>query len=132
MGLSYTVAIDVWSLGCILTEMHTGEPLLPGQDTQDQMAQIVQLLGMPPSSMIAQGRKKSRELLFTETGVGADGVPTFALKKGASLKMDPTHLRTVLGVETDGPRGRRKGEPGHTRQDYDLFLDLVSRMLCFE
>ena len=34
MGLSYTVAIDVWSLGCIVTEMHTGEPLLPGQVRQ--------------------------------------------------------------------------------------------------
>ncbi|GMH93469.1 hypothetical protein TL16_g12637 [Triparma laevis f. inornata] len=32
LGLQYTVAIDVWSLGCILVEMHTGEPLFAGSE----------------------------------------------------------------------------------------------------
>ena len=32
LGLQYSMAIDVWSLGCILVEMHTGEPLFAGQD----------------------------------------------------------------------------------------------------
>ena len=32
MGLPYDLAIDMWSLGCILVEMHTGEPLFAGTD----------------------------------------------------------------------------------------------------
>ena len=32
LGLQYSMAIDVWSLGCILVEMHTGEPLFAGQN----------------------------------------------------------------------------------------------------
>ena len=32
LGLSYDLAIDMWSLGCILVEMHTGEPLFSGSD----------------------------------------------------------------------------------------------------
>lgn len=31
LGLDYTMAIDMWSLGCILVELHTGEPLFAGQ-----------------------------------------------------------------------------------------------------
>jgi len=27
LGVPYDLAIDMWSLGCILVEMHTGEPL---------------------------------------------------------------------------------------------------------
>ena len=32
MGIPYDLAIDMWSLGCILVEMHTGEPLFSGKD----------------------------------------------------------------------------------------------------
>ena len=42
LGLPYSVAIDMWSLGCILVEMHTGDPLFSGTDQFDQMQKIVQ------------------------------------------------------------------------------------------
>ena len=32
LGLPYSTSIDMWSLGCILAEMHTGEPLFSGSD----------------------------------------------------------------------------------------------------
>ena len=32
LGLPYDLAIDMWSLGCILVEMHTGEPLFSGSN----------------------------------------------------------------------------------------------------
>jgi dual specificity tyrosine-phosphorylation-regulated kinase 1 len=32
LGIPYDLAIDMWSLGCILVEMHTGEPLFSGAD----------------------------------------------------------------------------------------------------
>lgn len=43
LGLPYSVAIDMWSLGCILVEMHTGEPLFSGTDQVDQMQKIVKV-----------------------------------------------------------------------------------------
>jgi dual specificity tyrosine-phosphorylation-regulated kinase 2/3/4 len=30
LGVPYSTAIDMWSLGCILAELHTGYPLFPG------------------------------------------------------------------------------------------------------
>jgi len=32
LGRQYDMAIDMWSLGCILVEMHVGEPLFSGSN----------------------------------------------------------------------------------------------------
>lgn len=43
----YSVAIDIWSIGCILAEMLVRTPLYPGHNTQHQLDLIIGLLGTP-------------------------------------------------------------------------------------
>lgn len=57
LGMPYDLAIDMWSLGCILVEMHTGEPLFSGANEVDQMNKIVEVLGIPPSHILDQAPK---------------------------------------------------------------------------
>ncbi|KAG6460840.1 hypothetical protein O3G_MSEX012246 [Manduca sexta] len=57
LGIPYDLAIDMWSLGCILVEMHTGEPLFSGANEVDQMNKIVEVLGMPPDHLLDQAHK---------------------------------------------------------------------------
>jgi len=45
----YDVAIDVWSVGCILAELHGRKPLFPGDDYIKQMNLIFNVLGTPQS-----------------------------------------------------------------------------------
>lgn len=54
LGIPYDLAIDMWSLGCILVEMHTGEPLFSGANEQDQLNKIIEVLGMPPKQLLDQ------------------------------------------------------------------------------
>lgn len=49
--------IDMWSLGCILAELLTGYPLLPGEDENDQLALIVELLGVPQPKILEAGKR---------------------------------------------------------------------------
>lgn len=44
---SYTKAIDVWSVGCILAELLGGKPFFKGRDYVDQLNQILHILGTP-------------------------------------------------------------------------------------
>ena len=57
LGLKYDVAIDVWSLGCVLVEMHTGEPLFNGSDEADQLRKIMEILGPIPNDMLESSPK---------------------------------------------------------------------------
>lgn len=57
LGAKYGMSIDMWSLGCILAELLTGYALLPGEDEADQLACIIELLGMPPQKLLDQSKR---------------------------------------------------------------------------
>ncbi|XP_039041928.1 probable serine/threonine-protein kinase At1g09600 [Hibiscus syriacus] len=43
----YGVAIDLWSVGCILAELFAGKPIMPGRTEVEQMHKIFKLCGSP-------------------------------------------------------------------------------------
>ncbi|GLT71124.1 hypothetical protein SLA2020_431650 [Shorea laevis] len=48
----YTAAIDIWSVGCILGEIMTRQPLFPGKDYVHQLRLITELIGSPDDSSL--------------------------------------------------------------------------------
>ncbi|KAJ3336298.1 hypothetical protein HDU91_001830, partial [Kappamyces sp. JEL0680] len=44
---NYNSSIDIWSIGCIMSEMATGRPLFPGSDIPNQLLKIFSTLGTP-------------------------------------------------------------------------------------
>lgn len=131
LGIAYDTKIDMWSLGCILVEMHTGEPLFAGSSEVDQMMKIVEVLGMPPKEMLDIGPKTHKYFDKTEDGIyyckkTRDGYRHTYKAPGARK------LHEILGVTSGGPGGRRLGEPGHSVEDYSKFKDLIKRMLQFD
>lgn len=43
LGIPYTSAIDMWSFGCIISELYAGFPLFPGESEQEQLAYIMEI-----------------------------------------------------------------------------------------
>ncbi|KAG5519658.1 hypothetical protein PMAC_001814 [Pneumocystis sp. 'macacae'] len=59
LGLDYGISIDIWSLGCILAELYTGHPIFPGEDEHEQLACIMEVLGLPESCLIEKSSHSS-------------------------------------------------------------------------
>ena len=43
----YSTAVDVWSMGCILAEVLSSQPLFPGDSTMNQLERILEVTGEP-------------------------------------------------------------------------------------
>ena len=52
--MNYHMAIDMWSLGCILAELYTGYPIFPGE----QLSCIMEVLGIPDKEFISRSSRK--------------------------------------------------------------------------
>eukprot|EP00462_Mataza_sp_D1_P000842 CAMPEP_0175096354 /NCGR_PEP_ID=MMETSP0086_2-20121207/4686_1 /TAXON_ID=136419 /ORGANISM="Unknown Unknown, Strain D1" /LENGTH=535 /DNA_ID=CAMNT_0016369747 /DNA_START=17 /DNA_END=1624 /DNA_ORIENTATION=- len=114
MGLPYGMEIDMWSFGCILSELYTGYPIFPGENEAEQMACMMEVLGLPPKKMIsASTRRKtffdsdynpiivpnSRGKLRTPNAKNLETVtqcndPLFISFLAKCLKWDPKHRLT--------------------------------------
>ncbi|CAK5042049.1 unnamed protein product [Meloidogyne enterolobii] len=125
LGAKYGMPIDMWSLGCILAELLTGYPLLPGEDEGDQLALIIELLGMP-SSKLLEGGKRTKN---------------FFTSKGHPRYCQVTQLMDGTTVLTGGrsKRGKLRGPPASRsmqnalkNQADELFLDFLKHCLDWD
>uniref|UniRef100_A0A1B0D2T7 dual-specificity kinase n=1 Tax=Phlebotomus papatasi TaxID=29031 RepID=A0A1B0D2T7_PHLPP len=105
LGLPYGTPIDMWSLGCILAELYTGYPLFPGENEAEQLACIMEVLGVPPEDLINQATRK--RLFFDSRGSPRSVINS----KGRKRKPGTKTLASAL------------------RCSDSLFIDFVSRCL---
>lgn len=98
LGAKYGMAIDMWSLGCILVELLTGYVLFPGEDEGDQLGLIIEALDMPPKDLL--DRSKRTKNFFTPTGL-----PRYCNVR--QLKSGEVELQ-----EGFSRRGKPRGVPG--------------------
>ncbi|PAV74686.1 hypothetical protein WR25_19465 [Diploscapter pachys] len=52
--LDYDTQVDMWSIGCILSEMILRRQLLPGKDTRNQVLLTIYYFGTPDKEMLAK------------------------------------------------------------------------------
>nr|KAG5708673.1 hypothetical protein BaRGS_034890 [Batillaria attramentaria] len=102
LGIPYDLAIDMWSLGCILVEMHTGEPLFAGSNEFDQMMKIVEVLGVPPRHILDQAQKTRKYFDQMPDGSYSPKKPRDNKKWGARRVAVPGRIRPIntTGITT--------------------------------
>ena len=85
LGYPYTVAIDMWSLGCMAAELFLGLPLFPGASEHDLLVRIVEMRGVPPDHVLAKAQhtKKYFERVEELSMVSGTPISTLRYKVGA-------------------------------------------------
>uniref|UniRef100_A0A4W3KI84 Homeodomain-interacting protein kinase 4-like n=1 Tax=Callorhinchus milii TaxID=7868 RepID=A0A4W3KI84_CALMI len=63
LGLPFCEKMDMWSLGCVLSELRLGRPLYPGRNQYEQIMYIVQTQGLPKDYLLDQASRS--HLFFT-------------------------------------------------------------------
>ncbi|XP_002739316.2 dual specificity tyrosine-phosphorylation-regulated kinase 2-like [Saccoglossus kowalevskii] len=122
LGARYGMPIDMWSFGCILAELLTGYPLLPGEDEGDQLACTIELMGTPPQKLLDQA-KRSKNFFSSK------GYPRYC-----TVTTLPDGSTVLNGGRSR--RGKMRGSPGSKDLvkglkgcDDPLFLDFLRKCL---
>lgn len=112
LGLGWTFSCDIWSAGCILMELYTGEALFQTHDNLDHLAMMERVLGPMPRAFIARSSTDA-QAYFLPNGSLRWPVPN----------TDQNMIRKVRRLTSL----RELISPTHNN-----FYDLVSKMLVYD
>lgn len=87
----------MWSLGCILAELLSGHALFPGENEADQLACIIEVLGMPSKSVLATAKR-------TKVFFNPEGYPRYCTVRTMADGM-------VVLIGGQSRRGKQRGPP---------------------
>ncbi|TIB04422.1 hypothetical protein E3P94_00281 [Wallemia ichthyophaga] len=108
LGMEYTAAIDMWSFGAILVELHTGYPIFPGENEQEQLACLMEVLGVPDKYIIDKSSR--RKVFFDSTGAPRPVVNS----KGRRRRPNSKSIKSVL------------------KSDDEPFVDFITKCLIWD
>ncbi|XP_008068023.1 homeodomain-interacting protein kinase 4 [Carlito syrichta] len=144
LGLPFCEKVDVWSLGCVMAELHLGWPLYPGNNEYDQVRYICETQGLPKPHLLHAARKAHH---FFKRNPHPDSANPWQLKSSADYlaetKVRPLErrkymLKSLDQIETVNGIGaaRRLSFPDcevlAELADLKSMVELIKRMLTWE
>jgi len=125
LGIPATPQIDVWSFGCMLVEMFTGECPFRGTDSYDQMLLIMDAMGMPSQQLRSHCEETTLEKLDEMSAiVSKRWQKHFGLAPGQART--PNEIQERLKRKLLIYRQKRTNETDAHRHD---LVDLVVKLL---
>ncbi|XP_068766631.1 homeodomain-interacting protein kinase 4 [Struthio camelus] len=140
LGLPFCEKVDVWSLGCVMAELHLGWPLYPGSSEYDQVRYICETQGLPRGGLLHAARKAHR---FFRRAPHPDAAGPWQLKSLAEhlaeTREKPVERRKYVLASLDQMEtvsGQRMIYPDSEalaeRCDLRGMVELVKRMLTWD
>jgi len=113
LGFDYGTPIDMWSLGCIMAELHSGRPLFPGSDEKEQLLYQMEVLDVPPEELLTRGSRSAKYFvpgtstpLYTSDRKGRKRTPGTRALSRAVGSTEPAFLDFIARCLTWDPAKR--------------------------
>ncbi|XP_006900957.1 PREDICTED: homeodomain-interacting protein kinase 4 [Elephantulus edwardii] len=143
LGLPFCEKVDVWSLGCVMAELHLGWPLYPGNNEYDQVRYICETQGLPKPHLLHAARKAHH---FFKRNPHPDATNPWQLKSSADYlaetKVRPLERRKYMLKSLDQIESVNGGAAGRLafpdrealaeHADLKSMVELIKRMLTWE
>ncbi|XP_005057788.1 PREDICTED: homeodomain-interacting protein kinase 4 isoform X1 [Ficedula albicollis] len=134
LGLPFCEKVDIWSLGCVMAELHLGWPLYPGNDEYDQICYICSTLGLPRAELLYAAQKTRSFFQRVPCSSG-----TWQLKPPRKVMAKPMERREhifssldQLAVVNVCPTADPDQEELAKRCDLYRMVELLKRMLTWD
>uniref|UniRef100_A0A667Z8A7 Homeodomain interacting protein kinase 4 n=1 Tax=Myripristis murdjan TaxID=586833 RepID=A0A667Z8A7_9TELE len=129
LGLPFSGRMDMWSLGCVMSELYLGWPLYPGESEMEQVRFICETQGLPPCSLLDAASKA--HLFFTVTKLVMDVWQEAAGKD--RRKHILSSLDQLASLELTGhQRELRKEDRAAEETDRRSMVDLLKMILTLD
>jgi dual specificity tyrosine-phosphorylation-regulated kinase 1 len=124
LGLPYSHPIDIWSLGCILSEMHCGSPLFAGKDEMEQLAVICAMKGPVSDEMMESSPHARKYFLMEESYSDTGGLSLVWKTKG----VDRVPKCDLMAIHVDKHRIRNPTAPPSAADPVAELVNLIHAM----
>uniref|UniRef100_A0A8B9BUV3 Homeodomain interacting protein kinase 4 n=1 Tax=Anser brachyrhynchus TaxID=132585 RepID=A0A8B9BUV3_9AVES len=136
LGLPFCEKMDMWSLGCVVAELHLGRPLYPGRNEDEQVRYICKTQGLPPGRLLCTARKAQRFFRRAPDPAGAWQLKPEVMVVGAKVTVERrryilSSLEQMVAVNVQPLLGARQ-EVLAERCDLHGMVELVQRMLTWD
>jgi dual specificity tyrosine-phosphorylation-regulated kinase 2/3/4 len=123
--MNYGMAIDMWSVGCILAELYSGHPLFPGENEQEQLACIMEIMDVPHITLVEKSSR--RKLFFDALGqprivANSKGKKRYPRTKTLEQALERKHQHNITTITTNKM----------TEGTFALFVDFLQQCLQWD
>ncbi|KAJ9534697.1 hypothetical protein QJQ45_013058 [Haematococcus lacustris] len=119
LGMGWTYPCDLWSVGCIIIELLTGDALFQTHENLEHLAMMEQVLGPIPESLIQRSNKICSKYFVNNRLCWPDASTT---KKSVKAVKKLTGLRRLILEHGDSS----------AVPHLDLLVDLLTELLRYE
>ncbi|ELP93119.1 serine/threonine protein kinase ppk15, putative [Entamoeba invadens IP1] len=131
LGIPYSCAIDMWSLGCLTAVFYFGVPLFSTKSEYSLLRRMVSTLGPIPDTMLEKGTKTLKYFIKENNTFRFKTIQEYEKDNNTTLPQDQEYFKYEK-LEDLVLKNKTSGEQFFGAETQNALLDFLKRCLTFD